>query len=211
MNRCHWVNRTYFIFHLMRRLAAKPQIKPVDLGCESAENWQLPSTSTIACCYYYSAHKLILTVPSVYWSSYRPHPPSPVVIIAQRVSWYSLFVTVYSGCERWRSRACTGTATVHIHHRQLLLSLSAWADTHCLSLYTAVASVDAAERVLGPGACGTSSAGWLRRTLCRRSVDTHWPHQRHPTDSRPGHRRQCQYFTLLFCLFSYFCRVMHVQ
>ena len=108
MNRCHWVNRTYSIFHLMRRLAAKPQIKPVDLGCESAENWQLPSTSTIASCYYYSAHKLILTVPSVYWGSYRPHPPSPIVIIAQRVSWYSLFVTVYSGCERWRSRVCTG-------------------------------------------------------------------------------------------------------
>jgi len=25
-----------------------PQIKPIDLGCESAENWQLPSTSTVA-------------------------------------------------------------------------------------------------------------------------------------------------------------------
>ena len=120
MNRCHWVNRTYSIFHLMRPVAAKPQIKPVDLGCESAENWQLPSTSTIASCYYYSARELILSVchciqrlraltqPSVYWSSYRPHPPSPIVIIAQRVSWYSPFVTVYSGCERWRSQACTG-------------------------------------------------------------------------------------------------------
>ena len=31
-----------------RRVAANPQTKPVDLGCESAENWQLPSTSTIA-------------------------------------------------------------------------------------------------------------------------------------------------------------------
>jgi len=31
-----------------RRVAANPQIKPVELGCESAENWQLPSTSTIA-------------------------------------------------------------------------------------------------------------------------------------------------------------------
>jgi len=29
-------------------VAANPQTKPVDLGCESAENWQLPSTSTIA-------------------------------------------------------------------------------------------------------------------------------------------------------------------
>jgi len=30
------------------RVAANPQTKPVDLGCESAENWQLSSTSTIA-------------------------------------------------------------------------------------------------------------------------------------------------------------------
>jgi len=29
-------------------VAANPQTKPIDLGCESAENWQLPSTSTIA-------------------------------------------------------------------------------------------------------------------------------------------------------------------
>ena len=38
----------------------QPQTKPVDLGCESAENWQLPSTSTVA-----------------------------TVIITQPVSWYS--------------------------------------------------------------------------------------------------------------------------
>ena len=31
-----------------RCVAANPQTKPVDLGCESAENWQLSSTSTIA-------------------------------------------------------------------------------------------------------------------------------------------------------------------
>ena len=31
-----------------RRVAANPQTKPIDLGCESAENWQLLSTSTIA-------------------------------------------------------------------------------------------------------------------------------------------------------------------
>jgi len=31
-----------------RRVAANPQTKPIDLGCESAENWQLSSTSTIA-------------------------------------------------------------------------------------------------------------------------------------------------------------------
>jgi len=31
-----------------RWVAANPQIKPVDLDCESAKNWLLPSTSTIA-------------------------------------------------------------------------------------------------------------------------------------------------------------------
>jgi len=31
-----------------RRVAANTQTTPVDLGCESAENWQLSSTSTIA-------------------------------------------------------------------------------------------------------------------------------------------------------------------
>ena len=30
------------------RVAANPETKPIDLGCESAENWLLPSTSTIA-------------------------------------------------------------------------------------------------------------------------------------------------------------------
>ena len=45
-----------------RRVAANPQTKPVDLGRESAENWQLSSTSTIA-----------------------------TVIIAQPVSWYSFY------------------------------------------------------------------------------------------------------------------------
>ena len=31
-----------------RRVAANPQTKPVDLGCESAAHWLLPSTSTVA-------------------------------------------------------------------------------------------------------------------------------------------------------------------
>ena len=43
-----------------RRVAANPQTKPTDLGCESADKWLLPSTSTIAICYYYSSRKLIL-------------------------------------------------------------------------------------------------------------------------------------------------------
>ena len=47
-----------------RRVAANPQTKPTDLGCESADKRLLPSTSAIAICYYYSARKLILILPS---------------------------------------------------------------------------------------------------------------------------------------------------
>ena len=47
-----------------RRVAANPQTKPTDLSCESADKRLLPSTSTIAICYYYSARKLILILPS---------------------------------------------------------------------------------------------------------------------------------------------------
>ena len=47
-------------FGTERRVAANPQTKTTDLGCESANKWLLPSTSTIAICYYYSARKLIL-------------------------------------------------------------------------------------------------------------------------------------------------------
>jgi len=43
-------------------VAANPQTKPTDLGCEFADKWLLPSTSTIAICYYYSARKLILVL-----------------------------------------------------------------------------------------------------------------------------------------------------
>jgi len=46
------------------RVAANPQTKPTDLGCESADKWLLPSTSTITICYYYSAQKLILILQS---------------------------------------------------------------------------------------------------------------------------------------------------
>ena len=53
---------TRFIWWMQteRRVAANPQTKQTDLGCESADKWLLPSTSTIAICYYYSARKLIL-------------------------------------------------------------------------------------------------------------------------------------------------------
>ena len=41
---------TRFIWRMQteRRVAANPQTKPTDLGCESADKWLLPSTSTIA-------------------------------------------------------------------------------------------------------------------------------------------------------------------
>jgi len=46
-----------------RRVAANPQTKPTDLGCESADQL-LRSTDTIAIYYNYSADKLILILPS---------------------------------------------------------------------------------------------------------------------------------------------------
>jgi len=45
-------------------VAAHPQTKPVDLGIESAENWQLSSTSTIAI--------VIITQPISWYSFYHP-------------------------------------------------------------------------------------------------------------------------------------------
>ena len=57
---------TWFIWWMQteRRVAANPQTKPVDLGCESAENWLLPSTSTVAI--------VIITQPISQNSFYRP-------------------------------------------------------------------------------------------------------------------------------------------
>ena len=43
-----------------RQVAADPQTKPPDLGCESACFRQLSSTTTITIYYYYSAQKLLL-------------------------------------------------------------------------------------------------------------------------------------------------------
>ena len=45
-------------------MAANPQTKPIDLGCESAKSWQLSSTSTIAI--------VIITRPISWYSFYRP-------------------------------------------------------------------------------------------------------------------------------------------
>jgi len=57
---------TWFIWWMQteHQMAANRQSKPTDLGCESADKWLLPSTSTIAICYYYSARKVILILPS---------------------------------------------------------------------------------------------------------------------------------------------------
>jgi len=57
---------TRFIWWMQteHRVAANPQTKPTDLGCESTNKWLLPSTSTIAICYYYSARKLIFYHPT---------------------------------------------------------------------------------------------------------------------------------------------------
>jgi len=46
------------------RVAASPQTKPIDLGCESTENWQLLSTSTITI--------VIITQPISWYSFYHP-------------------------------------------------------------------------------------------------------------------------------------------
>ena len=70
---------TWFIWWMQteRRVAANTQTKPVDLGCECAENWQLSSTSTIA-----------------------------IVIINQPVSWY-FFYHPTKGGRLSRPRHCS--------------------------------------------------------------------------------------------------------
>jgi len=47
-----------------RRVAANLQTQPTDLGCESADEWLLSSTSTIAICF--------ITQPDSLYSFYRP-------------------------------------------------------------------------------------------------------------------------------------------
>ena len=58
---------TRFIWWMQteRRLAANPQTKLTDLGCESAKNWLLPFAVSITIYYYYLAPKLILSLPSL--------------------------------------------------------------------------------------------------------------------------------------------------
>ena len=70
---------TRFIWWMQteRRVAANTQTKPIDLGCESAKNCQLPSTSTIA-----------------------------IVDITQPLSWYSFYQTTEGG-RLSRSKHCS--------------------------------------------------------------------------------------------------------
>jgi len=50
------------------QVAANSQNKPTDLGCKSADNWQLPAS--------------LLTI-----NSYHLHPPLPLTIITQPKNW----------------------------------------------------------------------------------------------------------------------------
>ena len=63
---------TRFIWWMQteRRVAANPQTKPTDLGCESADNGR-----------------------------YYPHPPSPFVIITQAKCWYSCYHPIEGGMQ----------------------------------------------------------------------------------------------------------------
>jgi len=67
----HWWMQTE------HQVASDPQTKPIDLGCEFAENWLLPSTSTIA-----------------------------IVIIIQPISWYSFYHPTKGG-RLCRPRHCS--------------------------------------------------------------------------------------------------------
>jgi len=94
-----------------RRVAANPQIKSIDLGCESAENWLQPSTSAIAI--------VIITQP-VGWYSF--HLPTDGGRLSQLIDWlidlYS-YNSVFLVFVAW---VCTGkyrsTASVHVQSVQ---------------------------------------------------------------------------------------------
>ena len=62
--RVHPVNLMNVDLQPSDECASNPQTKPIDLGCESDENWQLSSTSTIAI--------VIITQPVGLYSFYRP-------------------------------------------------------------------------------------------------------------------------------------------
>jgi len=90
-----------------RRVAANRQIKPTDLGWESAENSQLPSTSTTAI--------VVITQPVSWYSFYRPTK-------GERFTWPegSMYWTrMHSGVTCWRiwcNDLCCGDAAVRCHY-----------------------------------------------------------------------------------------------
>jgi len=89
-------------------VAANPHTKPVDLDCESAENWQLPSTvhTHHRHCYYYSARKLIfiyrpteggkLNRPRHCSKGAQPVPIFFVMEFIERYKWFGWSSTVHS-------------------------------------------------------------------------------------------------------------------
>jgi len=78
-----------------RRVAANPQTKPTDLGCESAERLAATIRGHIAIYYYYSARKLILILPSHgRWKADNNETPIPSLksINLSVVALYSFFI-----------------------------------------------------------------------------------------------------------------------
>ena len=88
-------------------MAANPQTKPTNLGCESADKWLLPSTFTIAIRYYYSARKPILILLSHGgWKADPGDPPNqhhvlclkclgiPVSVSPSKIFILTTFITI---------------------------------------------------------------------------------------------------------------------
>jgi len=123
---------TRFIWWMQteRWVATNPQTKPTDLGCESADKRLLPSTSTIAICYYYSARKLTEVLNSFYhlmkggtmsWPRHcsKGVQPVPKAVLSQ---WLS-----------WQTQVPTASHTAAVHATTATCG-GRWAWTTCLKL-----------------------------------------------------------------------------
>jgi len=117
-------------------VAANPQTKPVDLGCESAKSWQLSSTSTVA-----------------------------IVIITQPASWYS-FYRLMEGGRLSRPRHCGKGAqpVLKAVYRSSCRDIHTrlWCDSN-LGPLTPQSDAALSIRPLRPGYCnaGYDVTGWL--------------------------------------------------
>jgi len=110
---------TRFIWWMLteRRAATSPQIKPRDLGYESAKNWQLLFPSTIAI--------VIITQLIRCWYSFcRPTEGWKT----GRLSWPSTAVNVRNPCPRLYIAAAVAINTTVHHHviRTLVLAHRSW-------------------------------------------------------------------------------------